>query len=144
MFGRSRKEKAQRTIAAIAGGDVSTVLNVITDDFVFVDSKEVELKGRAAFARFLEKFKSLDLGVKIDHGALGVSGDQILMSGNQTAYDDRLCCRIQWQITFRRGRICRIQTFRGDELVSIIRIVENHAHEISPAEMVREASRQSA
>ena len=126
MFGRSRKEKAKRIIAAVTGGDVEAVRRLVTEDFVFVDSRQVELRGRDTFLQFVERFAKLDLDVRIEYGELGVSGDQILMSGDQTARDERLTCRIQWQISFRRSRACRIQTFRGDEPVSIVRAVEKY------------------
>lgn len=144
MFGRTRKEKAKRLIAAVCNGEADAALALLTDDFVFIDSKQIEISGKAAFAPFLEKFCDLELCLRIDHGELGVSGDQILMSGDQTSRDERLNCRIQWQITFRKSLVCRIQTFRGDKPGSIVRAVEAFMDEGIPAKQAIPARQRTA
>lgn len=144
MFGRTRKEKAKRLIAAICNGEADAALELLTDDFVFVDSKQVEITGKSAFAPFLTRFCDLDLCLQIDYGELGVSGDQILMSGDQTARDERMCARVQWQISFRRSQICRVQTFRGGAPISIVRAVRSSADDTSAVARVAPARQRTA
>jgi ketosteroid isomerase-like protein len=123
MFGRSRKERAKRLIAAICGCDHDAVMALVTDDIVLVDSLSFRVSGRDRFSELFRDFCALDLDLRITHGELGVSGDQILMTGDQTARDETFNARVQWQISFRGNQICRIQTFRGRGAPSIINLL---------------------
>lgn len=125
MFGWTRKDRAKRLIAAICAGERRTALGLLTNDFTFIDSKNYEIAGKEAFEPYLRQFCDADLCLEIDYGELGVSGDQILMSGNQTSCDERLNARVQWQMSFRRNLVCRLQTFRAKDAPSILKVMHS-------------------
>jgi len=129
MFGRSRKEKAKSLIDAVCSGRQLIALDLLTDDFTFIDSQNFEVSGKPAFTQYLAEFCSLNLCLQIDYGELGVSGDQILMSGDQTSRHPELNARVQWQISFRGNKICSVRTFRGKGAPSILRVMHEAMEE---------------
>ena len=125
MFGRTRKDKARTLIASICNGSQAKALELLTDDFEFVDSMGVRCEGKDAFALLLERFNQLKLGFEIEFDGLGVDGDDLLMTGTQTSSDPRFDAKVQWKITFRGSKISRLRTYRNSEPPSIVRMLRN-------------------
>ena len=123
MFSRSRKSRARTLVKGVCAGETRQVLNLLTDDFEFIDSRSVRVSGRKAFADVLNGLDRMNLDLKIKHDLVAVHGDEALMSGEQTSVDPLFNARMQWRVQFRGSKISEVQTYRGAGAPSIVRLV---------------------